>query len=66
MKASIDGLTAWTNVRLASKNCQADNILKDIMEGQRMKTLLECEHRRPASNMRSDITEQDARSTPNG
>eukprot|EP00731_Ephydatia_muelleri_P024128 Em0016g399a len=42
MKSSIDGLTAWANVRLASKNCQAENILKDIMEGQRMKALLEC------------------------
>ena len=31
--------TAWANVRLACSDCQAGDILKDILEGPRLRVL---------------------------
>ena len=45
MIAAINGFTAWSNVRLGSSGCPAENILRDIMTGERMKVLLESEGR---------------------
>ena len=42
-RASINGFTAWANVHLASEGCMSDNILTGIMEGERMKVLLQSE-----------------------
>ena len=41
MRGSINGYTAWSNMRLVRGDCEAENILRDIMAGRRMKVLLE-------------------------
>jgi len=41
MKAAISGFTAWSNIRLVCSGCEADNILKELMEGERLKVLLQ-------------------------
>ena len=40
-KASINGYSAWSNMRLVRGDCETEDILKDIMSGVRMKVLLE-------------------------
>ena len=40
LKAVVDGYTAWSNVRLVKGDCEATDILDDIMRGSRMKILL--------------------------
>lgn len=42
LRATINGYTAWANMRLVREFCEADNILIDIMQGPRMKVLLHC------------------------
>ena len=43
MAAEGHSYTAWANVRLACFDCQAEDILKDILEGPRLKVLLHSE-----------------------
>lgn len=47
MKSAVNGFTAWSNVRLAGGGCQADSILKEVMEGERMKVLLQSKCKTP-------------------
>ena len=42
LRATINGYTAWANMRLVRECCEADNILVDIMQGPRMKVLVHC------------------------
>ena len=46
MKAAIKGFTAWSNIRLVGNSCEADNILKELMEGERLKLILQGINRR--------------------
>ena len=46
MKAAIKGFTAWSNIRLVGNSCEADNILKELMEGERLKVILQGINRR--------------------
>ena len=46
MKAAIKGFTAWSNIRLVGNSCEVDNILKELMEGERLKVILQGINRR--------------------
>ena len=45
MKAAINGFTAWTNMRLSKGECAAESVLQDVMEGERLKLLLQSKKR---------------------
>ena len=40
-KAEIDGYTAWMNVHLAAADCQAGDVLLDLLKGHRLRALLQ-------------------------
>lgn len=41
LQTVINGYTAWANVRLVRDDCEASDIVKEIMQGSRMKVLLQ-------------------------
>ena len=42
-EAEVSGYTAWLNVHLAAGDCQTADVLKDLLQGLRLRALLQSE-----------------------
>lgn len=49
-KAEINCCTAWVNVHLAAADCQAEDVVLDLLKGHRLRALLESEDKHVCSH----------------